>query len=516
MTRAIDERRVAGIAAAVLSAVYWLSVFALSSRKLLWNDELYTYYVARLPAWRDVWHALLAGGEQTPPLFYAITRGSIALFGLNPTALRLPEMIAFWAMGACIAVFVSRRSSPLFGVAAGVLPLVSGTFYYATEARPYALVLAFAALALVAWQSLAMGRRRAVWWPVLVVALAAVVSCHYYGVFVVAALAAAEIVRTRVTRRLDALVWLAFVLAAVPLVPQAPLLRTGAAYASTFWSPPQWVDIPDFYYFLVSTMAVPLAAAAVCVGLYALLAPSERTADTPPPPVYETAALVALMAIPLATVLAAKVATGAFTNRYAMSAIVGLAAMLPLGARRAARDTTATALILVVCCGAWFSFEQLRDVFEQTQAPITAASVSGSIDAIRSAPDAQLPVAVADPHTFTVLYHYAPPDVRQRLVYLADPARALRRLRSNSVERGMLDLVGPWFGMPVRPYASFIDSHETFLVYGNFGALAFLNWLMPELQAEGFTRQLIAIDSDRVLLLVSHSRSSHERAGDTP
>ena len=93
------ERRAAWLLGAGISAFYWFFTLLMSSRKPLWNDELYTYYVARLPTMKSVWGALLAGGEQTPPFFYFLTRRSIALFGLNATALRLPEMIAFWAMG---------------------------------------------------------------------------------------------------------------------------------------------------------------------------------------------------------------------------------------------------------------------------------------------------------------------------------------------------------------------------------------------------------------------------------
>ena len=74
-------------------------VFA--QRKLMWNDELYTYYMARLPSMSDVWAALMSGGEQTPPFFYWTTRVSFALFGVNNLSVRLPEMLGFWVMLAC-------------------------------------------------------------------------------------------------------------------------------------------------------------------------------------------------------------------------------------------------------------------------------------------------------------------------------------------------------------------------------------------------------------------------------
>src|SRR5262245_57678274 len=142
---------------------------------------------------RDVWHALSAGGEQTPPLFYAITRASIALFGSSGLALRVPEIAGFWLMGASLYAFVRRRAEAPAALLAATTPLVTSAYQYAFEARSYGLELGFAGLALFCWQSVAFGRR-APWVPALALALAATVSIHYYGIFVLVALAIGEAV----------------------------------------------------------------------------------------------------------------------------------------------------------------------------------------------------------------------------------------------------------------------------------------------------------------------------------
>src|SRR5947199_4878798 len=97
---------------AALSVVYAWFTWTFAYRKLMWNDELYTYYVAVLPSMHDVWNALLARGEQTPPLFFLITRLSFRLFGVNELSIRLPEIIAVWGMTLCLYAFVRRRMSP--------------------------------------------------------------------------------------------------------------------------------------------------------------------------------------------------------------------------------------------------------------------------------------------------------------------------------------------------------------------------------------------------------------------
>ena len=80
-------------------SILYLGVTSLvASQRPLWNDELYTLYIARLHSMTDVWEALLTGAEQLPPLFYLLTRASLALLGTNELSLRLPEVVGFWIM----------------------------------------------------------------------------------------------------------------------------------------------------------------------------------------------------------------------------------------------------------------------------------------------------------------------------------------------------------------------------------------------------------------------------------
>ena len=122
----VDGSRVLPFVA--LSVLYVAVTVVLAQRKLMWNDELYTYYMARLPSMRDVWAALLSRGEQMPPFFYWTTRVSFDLFGVNNLSVRLPEMLGFWLMLGCLYVFVARRTSPLAGFTAAALPLVTESY----------------------------------------------------------------------------------------------------------------------------------------------------------------------------------------------------------------------------------------------------------------------------------------------------------------------------------------------------------------------------------------------------
>jgi hypothetical protein len=499
-----------------LSSAYWVLTWLFATRKLMWNDELYTFYIARLPSMSDVIAALVSRGEQTPPLFYAITRLAFALFGVNELSIRLPEMIAFWGLSACLFVVVSRRTSPLTGLCAAAFPLVTTAYYYAFEARPYALVLGFGALALLCWQTATLNRYRLAAVLGLAAALSATVSVHYYGVFVVLALALGEAVRTASQRRLDVAVWAALASPAVPLVLHLPLLRAGAAYAGAFWSPPQWINIPDFYTDLLEPAVMPVTVLLVVTALAAVASTKSATerAAPPAPPLHELAAVCGLIVIPVICVVAAKLITGAFVPRYAIAAVVGLAVLSGFGVGLAFGRRPAMRLIAVACLGCSFVLSQARELVQPTgsSVPVSRAAVERPTHWVQAARYPELPLAVADPHTFTVLSHYGAPEIRSRIVYLADPDLALKHLGSNSVERGMLDLIQPWFHMRVVRFEPFMDQHDRFLVYGDFVRLAFLNWLLPELHARGIHTELLNRAGDNMLLLAYRDAGSRASA----
>lgn len=493
----------------VLSAVYWAFTLILAFRKLMWNDELYTYYIARLPTMGDVWGALLAGGEQTPPFFYVITRLAFRLFGTSAVAMRVPEMLGFWVMSVCLFVVLGRRMPKLAALCAAAFPLVTSSYAYAFEARPYGLVLGFGAVALLSWQTVTLGRRRAVSLLLLAASLAATVSTHYYGLFVILPLAAGEATRSLSRSRIDLAVWAAFVAAVLPLAWHLPLLRAGAAYAGTFWSPPEWLNLPDYYKDLLAPAAVPIVVVLILAGLCALVPGAESSVEASReplvPPLPEVVAAVGFVVIPMICFTLAKLVTGAFVNRYAVASVIGFGLVAGYGVAMSFRRQPAMRLITAVCLGGWFIVGQARELRHPTYdlLPVRAEAMTRPSEWLRSVADQSLPLVVAEAHTFTALSHYAPADVTSRLVYLADPELALQRLGHNSVERGMLDLLGPWFGMNVKPFRPFMAEHSRFLVYGSFVGVGFLNWLLPELQARGMHIELLNQAGDTLLLLAS-------------
>jgi 4-amino-4-deoxy-L-arabinose transferase-like glycosyltransferase len=242
--RVLCDRRRMWLLGAV-SLVYFTATSLLASRKPMWNDELFTYFIAQAPSLSGIWSALLTGADQTPFPFYVLTRWSLGLFGVNEWALRLPEMIGVWVAGLCLFHITARQTEGLYGFVAMVFLFVTGANLYSYEARPYGLVLAFSSLAWLCWQQATSGRSRKLSVLGLAASLAAAVCCHYYAVFVFIPLGVGEFVRSVVRQRVDWPIWFAMTGALSPLLFLSPLIQQARTYSQGFWARPSLQSIPE-------------------------------------------------------------------------------------------------------------------------------------------------------------------------------------------------------------------------------------------------------------------------------
>jgi hypothetical protein len=482
------------------SILYLLSTGLLASQKLMWNDELFTFYISGLPAVSDIWSALLTGGEQIPPFFHIITRISLFLFGVNELAIRLPEVVGFWVMCLCLFRFVAKRSSALYGFVAMLFPLVTKAYYYAYEARPYAIVLGLAGLSLVCWQSAAEGRCRKLSLIGLAISLAAAVSNHYYAVLLYLPLFVGEAARSIFLRRLDLPIWVASGSGMIPLLLFAPLIQQARTHSAIFWTQPHWGKMVDFYYSLLSPALLPLVAMLVLAAVYSTTNPTDAVSRSEErratPPSYEIASALGFIAIPVVGVILAIFVTGAVTSRYVLPSVIGFSILVAFAAYRSLDGRAIMGASLLVLLFSGFVLLEVRNFQTIVQASSAQAK---TYEFLRSNNKNELPIVASDPHTFMTLTHYAPRDIASRVVYLADPQASLRYLGHSSVDQAMADLK-PWFRLRVEEYSSYVASQQQFLVYGSIG---WLNWLVAELTATNRRIELKGRDKENLLFLVS-------------
>ena len=164
----------------------------------LWLDEAFTKRIADNP-FGDMLD-LIRQGENTPPLYYALTWVWTQIGGTGEASLRLPSAIAGTAT-IPVAYLIGRQvAGRLAGLLMALLVAVSPFLvWYSQEARAYALVVLLTSVVLL----FALrcddepARRNLAGWAV---ASALALATHYFAAFMIAA-TAVRLLRRAATRR---------------------------------------------------------------------------------------------------------------------------------------------------------------------------------------------------------------------------------------------------------------------------------------------------------------------------
>lgn len=440
-----------------ISICYFLVTLALSRRKLLWTDEFFTLYLSRLNV-HDLWSALLTGGDQHPPLFYLLHHVLLRLVGEEVFALRLPAILGFLLMMLCVYRFVAYRTSIAYGVVAMVFPLVTIAHEYAYEARGYSLLLGFFALAIVCWQEAGVSKWRIPSLIGMALALTAGVCSHYYSLFLIPAIAGAEITRSLRSRSWKVGAWLAMCSPVLPLILFLPAIRAGRTFAGTFWGKASAIEIYRYYENVFSPGILCLLLCFVVGGLYRFLWPRDGTTALQrreSVPLEEIVLGLIIGAAPVILYGVGKTVVGVFAWRYALGGVVGIAILFALSCFRLFRGKVTAAWLLVaiisLCFGiiAWLNMHQLGEQRAALRAIVKLT------DGLASESE---PLIIGDSQMFYALSYYAPPAMKHHYLYLFDTARSLKYLRQDTPDRSLAAL-NSWFDLNIRPYAPYIKSH---------------------------------------------------------
>ncbi len=203
-----------------LTALYTFMA-GLDSRRFVWYDELFTFDVAKAPSIRELVR-LVFRWEPAPPTSYLLSRFSMNVFGQNAFGLRVPSMVAFYLGSLLLFFFLRRKIGSAYATLALLTLWWSDTFRYATEARPYALVVLFSASLLFCWDIILHNGRsgRAVWG--IAGSSLGLVASHVFAPFFLSPFLMGEAVRSIRRRRVDLGVWSAMLL---PLRPWCSTCR---------------------------------------------------------------------------------------------------------------------------------------------------------------------------------------------------------------------------------------------------------------------------------------------------
>ena len=483
-SRSIDLVSLVVLAAIVGGIAHAASLAARA--KPFWHDEIYTILVARLPTVAAIWAAMHDGIDLQPPLNTLATRGAWALFGAGPITTRLPALAGFCLMTVMVFVMLKQRTNLPLAAAGALLPVQTAAYRYAYEARGYGLMLGLFTVALYAWTEAARDRRRRIHLPMLGLALAAGVWTHYYAALGLALIALGECARQWIRRRVDMPMWIAIGAAIVALTPLVPLVRNASAQRARFWAQPGIERIADVYAGLMQPALSELFSLwGALLAAAALAAAWRRRRAQPSPgdtlPTHEVVVVAGAALVPLAAWLLGTFVIGAFTPRYGLSGVVGLALGLPLLVWRVAPGRNLAALILCVIVA--LPFAQTVVVVLRSPPALTPNPVAQRpllADVLSGAG----PVVAAGSLTYLQLWYYAPRLTRSRLVYLADPNEAVRFTGSDTIDRGYL-VLARWTPVRVEPYDVFMERQRQFTIYAAGGG-----WLLDKLAETGATVNL--------------------------
>ncbi len=408
-----------------------------------------------------VWHVLkTAPLAVDPPLYHFLNAYFVRLFGPSEFSTRLVSVLAYTVMSFFLYRFVRRYTDVCTGLALVALCLQCGAFSFAYEARPYTLVLAADALALVCWESLVEDRKkRSLALAGLFLGIAIAVGSHWFGFLVLVPLALGEAIRTWQKRRIDAAVWIALAAGAATALAYLPLLMAASQYRALPWKGVALGDISESFRLVLEPCVFPLAMLLITLALARFLfgaRPPRLKGPSIPVPVFVCLATFAL--IPFPGFIIGKVLTHALQPRYVLLCAIGLLIVVSLAIRDFGRRSAVWMAVALLILGGYASFSRYHEVSGLPAGGDTSAFADAS--ALSAHPE--LPVVPGDNDLFFRLEAHGPETVRERCVFPTDPSFV--RLLHQNTNFLMTQALRRWTKLPIPDLSSFLTAHPQFYV----------------------------------------------------
>jgi hypothetical protein len=256
-----------------------------------------------------------------------------------------------------------------------------------------------------------------------------------------------------------------------------------------------------------------LVVVIILTGIYSFARSSKHWGTIGPAnsiPIHEIAAAAGFALFPLGAMILAKTITNAFTDRYALPAVIGVSAIFAwtLSRRMDCRPGPGLAVAAIILA----TFVAKGTGLQQ--------SLEGSVNAqaatyqfLQVNNEGRIPIVIQDPHLFFELSHYAADKGGSRLIYLADVTLGLKYTGTDTVERGLLEL-RKWAPLDVEDFHRFCASHSEFLIYSH--PRETWAWLIPELKRQGRRLVVKAKNGNQLLFLVTPENAQFDKTNRNP
>jgi 4-amino-4-deoxy-L-arabinose transferase-like glycosyltransferase len=337
--------------ASVLLTTTVLSL-AWSHAKLLWKDEFLSFYTDGVATFRQVLLVQLHHPiSLDPPTYHLLSHLSMDLIGRNAIALRLPALAGFLLFQLCIFFSVRRLAGNRAAVIASALPLLTASFRYSAEGRPYGLLLGLYALSLLCWQIATQDGTRSRIFPLigLTLSIALAITSHYFGVLILFPVSLGELARILTRKRFDLGVLASLILGLTSVALILPFQKALMVYRQHYYiAGVNFHDISQGYrelFLRYTTWPLSLqklaAALMVIVALALVVAGYKRFKRRPATEhAYTWVALTAMALLPLFGYLFGRFVTHTMEVRYVIAALIAFVATLAIVLERRLRNTT--------------------------------------------------------------------------------------------------------------------------------------------------------------------------------
>ncbi len=418
----------------------------------VWYDELATYYLVRTFSWSSICEALRLTVDAQPPTYHFLQIPVLLLLGDDPRNLRWLTLLA--SCVSMVATFVwLRRTTSVAAAMAGVAMLAGSELgYYATEARPYALLIAAVSLAL-ACRGLAW---RVAW-------LAVAVSLHYYAFFLPLALAFTE----RSWRRRAT-----YALALSPLAITLPSMQPAHTLALGGLVPASLSSL----FRTIPSLAGGSLYAAEAILFVALAYFSPRKWREWFPRDFTLWALIAMVPI---CWLMGKLVTGIFVSRYAIVSLLGVVGLIAWLIDRLPHRALISVASSLLVLGGSFTPEPIKSWNARSTASLVDQALS----------TAHQPVVMGQ-FVYLDVFYYLRPALRQQFHRLTvyRPSFSTDYAYQPGEVDAYSEMIGKYAGFTPQGADDWLKNHSSFTVV----ALDQADWILALCRQRGGTTTQIS------------------------
>ena len=513
----------------LLSAFYIVAVYAMSSFKLLWLDELITFHIARLGSPSDIWQALSRGADPNPPVTHLLVAFCRSILGDHEFAYRTPAVIGYWAGLFALFAYLRRRVPATWALIGTITSMCMAAFDYSYESRSYGIFYGLAMLAFWCWTVTAddtrSSRAHLVALLGMTFALALGISTNYFAVLAFLPIAAGETARTflawrrsnrsiaqQPSRILRFQIWIALLVAGTPLLAFRPLIEHSIAqFAPYAWNKVSMNEVFDSYTEMVEIILYPilalfgLAILFACLShFYAVLCRECRSRLTPrwlsplinrpdfrlPTPGHEAVGVLFLMAYPFLGYAVASVRGGMLSPRFVIPVCFGFAIAATLVAFETFGAVPWAPVALLSLVGAWFICRESYVGYWYEEQKQCFYKVLEHLPEAEQRLPANAPIAVPDPLLALTLEHYAPPPLAHRLVFPVDFPAVRHYRHDDSPEENLWAGRNFLYTLPIEPLATFENSAAQYLIIAGDG-----NWMLQDLDRHHYPLDRLPINT---------------------